>query len=410
MELYGKQLTEALASYVGERKAEVFIHEHDDWLEYLILSAKHRILPIAFEQARADMLQCGVSEEELSVFKQRIYLSIAVQTCCDAAARRLYALLEEAGIKALTLKGAVCRELYRQPDYRHSADIDLYVEPEQLDKTVLLFERFGLRCESEGRVMSFTGDSGLHIELHTALFSSELDSYNELFGDAFKKAVRVNAGGCELLTLEPHMHLLYLILHTLKHFLYSGVGIRQICDIAMFARNYCDSVRWHELLIELSRVRADVFAVNLLSAGVEFLGFKWDDYALDSEIIDKYASEIDCTALYEDCMEAGVYGSSSRQRSHSAVITLSAYSGDTSRFSGIVRSLFPGLSQMKSKFVWLKKFPFLLPIAWLIRLFKFLFTHSEGTAGEAVELGERRKALLEKYAVIEPRVEKQKIF
>ena len=51
-------------------------------------------------------------------------------------------------------------------------------------------------------------------------------------------------------------HLLYLILHALKHFLYSGFGIRQVCDIALFSERYRDEIDWSRVKTELQSVSA----------------------------------------------------------------------------------------------------------------------------------------------------------
>ena len=69
--------------------------------------------------------------------------------------------------------------------------------------------------------MSYTKkDSPLYIELHRHLFDSAQDAHDEL-NHFFADIAPVEVDG--FLTMPPHEHLLYLILHAYKHFVYSGI-------------------------------------------------------------------------------------------------------------------------------------------------------------------------------------------
>lgn len=79
------------------------------------------------------------------------------------------------------------------------------------------------------------GGSPLYIELHRRLFDSSEDAHDELnHFFASLKPVETDS----FLAMPPHEHLLYLLLHAYKHFVRSGIGLRQFCDIGLWARAY----------------------------------------------------------------------------------------------------------------------------------------------------------------------------
>ena len=105
--------------------------------------------------------------------------------------------------------------------------------------------------------------------------------------------------GSKVLTLNPKQHFLYLVCHSLKHFLHSGFGVRQACDLLYFAKKYHDQLDFHEIRNIMKEYHMDSFAMNVLDIGVCYLGFTWEELGLSkpSDV------EIDCTALLDDMLD-----------------------------------------------------------------------------------------------------------
>ena len=93
----------------------------------------------------------------------------------------------------------------------------------------------------------FCSRDGLYIELHQSPFppdAYEMGDSNGYFAAAASRAMTVDVEGAGIRTLNGHDHLLYLLLHAFKHFIHSGFGIRQVCDIVLWAETYGGSVDW----------------------------------------------------------------------------------------------------------------------------------------------------------------------
>jgi hypothetical protein len=112
---------------------------------------------------------------------------------------------------------------------------------------------------------------------------------------------------------------------------------------------------------------------------------------------------VDCTAMLEELLQAGVFGNSDMNRKRSSNITLDAVASQKlgRKKGGLLRSLFPRATSLQGRYLWLKKFPFLLPIAWLCRIFTYGKTHSSTDAAESIKIGNARVALMRQYGILD---------
>ena len=138
--------------------------------------------------------------------------------------------------------------------------------------------------DEEGEVPYYKKGGSLHIELHKELFSSESEAYgnlNHLFADVFDRKIQEEINGVPIYTMCHTDHLLYLILHAFKHFLHSGFGIRQVCDIVVYADTYGSKIDWDYVLEQCRSIHADIFAASLFDIG------KWSDSSVIAGIRNK---------------------------------------------------------------------------------------------------------------------------
>ena len=367
----------------------------EQWSELLELAQAHKLLPMIFE---AGFPQLRLVDSDLAAaVKRQVRDQVILQTLRTADFLELYRALEEAGIKALVVKGIVCRQLYSRPDHRPSADEDLWIPPEQLSRCRQVLEAYGMTTtETNPEAWEFPyrkAGSPLYIELHTRLFPpgfSVADSaFNDFFGTPHQhKTIQALPGG-SVQTLHPNDHMTYLLFHAYKHFLHSGFGIRQVCDILLFAHRHGELIDWEWVRLSCRCVRAEKFAAAVFAIGVKHLGFApvggW--------------AEIDELPLLEDVLSAGVYGSAGETRLHSSTITLKAASSQKATRSGFLAAAFPPAGALEGRYPWLKGRHYLLPAAWGQRIIGYL--RQSAAPAEALRIGAERVELLRQYGIIE---------
>ena len=116
--------------------------------------------------------------------------------------------------------------------------------------------------------------------------------------------------------------------------------------------------------------------------------------------------EVDESDLLDDMLSGGLYGGVDIDRAHSSTMTLEAVVAARSgrRRRGALHSLFLPLSSMRGHFPYLKKYPWLLPWAWLQRIWRYLRRKknpSPVSPTRSIRIARERIELLREYHIVE---------
>ena len=386
----------------------------EDWAELFRLCQHHQILPMIYDTVYACPAFASCPPDLVQMIKGQVIRQVMTQSRKTEEFLQLYGKLTEQGLTPAVVKGIICRSLYREPDYRCSGDEDVLIPAEQFHKCADVFAQNqmdmlepDMNPDEEGEVPYYHVGGMLHIELHKELFSSGSEAYgglNRLFDDVFDRKIQAEINGVKVYTMCHTDHLLYLILHAFKHFLHSGFGIRQVCDIVIYAEAYGAEIDWDYLLEKCRGIHADVFAASLFDIGKKELNFDPEKACYPQNWAE---IEADGGDMLEDLIDGGVFGDSSMSRKHSSNITLQAVSEDKKgkkAGASLIRSLFPDRAYMERTYTYLKKYSFLLPVAWASRIVKYLKESKsmrENDAMASIEIGNHRVDLMKKYKIIQ---------
>lgn len=393
-----QQLIALLRAAVSGGSAAV---ENADWPALFSLAAQQKLLPLLFEQART----LPAAAEHAALFaavKQQVIAQVLSQSARTEAFFALYRQLRASGMHPVVVKGQLCSRLYSLRDHRISGDDDLLISDDEFAACHAFLLENGLTASlpadelAQADEISYTkSDNPLHLELHRRLFDSSPDAHDDM-NRFFANVTPVEQEG--LLTLAPHEHLLYLLLHAYKHFIVSGVGLRQLCDIGLWARAYRDAVDWALLHEQCRSVHADVFAEAAFSAARNTLGIAFPLPA-------PWGSAPDTVPLLHDALCGGVYGSNDLTRLHSSTVTLNAVKASRSgKHSSALASLFPSRRYMQRQYPYVKRSALLLPLAWGQRAAGYLReqrTAADSNAAASLRLGRERIELLRQYGVMD---------
>lgn len=368
-----------------------------DFAKLFVLGLQHEVLALLYEQIGRFP---GFPDDLQAQWKKYAIRINAIQAIKSDRFVRLYQRFLQADLKVLVLKGIVCRSLYPKPDNRPSNDEDLYVRKEDSARAEQIMVEDGFHVANRSAEVTTLLDpaSGLSIELHTTLFSEKSQaygSYQQFFADAFAHPAVHRIMGCDVYSLSHAQHMLFLIMHFVKHFLHGGVGIRQVLDIIMYAERFGPEIDWDHLYVVLDEEHVLTLCENVFAIAVDHLGFDVSRITLPQGV-DLVA--LDYAELLDDIVAAGLFGKSSKEREHSSTITLNAVA-DGKR--SLRKSLFPGVSDLAGRYPYLNAHPWMLPRAWGNRILNYVLDRDQGSAKGAVEIGNRRVAMLRKYGVIQ---------
>lgn len=375
--------------------------EKVDWPAIFTLANQQKLLPLLFEAVR----KAPTATENAPLFavtKQQVIGQVLNQTVRSAEFADLYHKLRAAGLHPVVVKGQLCSRLYPQTDHRISADDDLLIPDGEFMTCHEQFLANGLTTDTPvdelttADEVSYTkGGSPLYIELHRHLFDSAEDAHDEL-NHFFADLNPVEIDG--FLAMPPHEHLLYLILYAYKHFVRSGIGLRQFCDIGLWAREYQAEIDWQRLHEQCESGHAATFAEAAFRIAKDYLGIEFDLPA-------PWSDAVDAEPLLHDSLCGGVYGSNDLTRLHSSTVTLNAVKASrTGEKNGVLRTVFPKREYLERRYPYLKKRPYLLPVAWAQRIAHYASEKQSGADSSAsgfIKLAKERIELMKQYGVMD---------
>ena len=375
--------------------------ESVDWPAVFALAGQQKLLPIVFEAVR----KTPAAAENAALFavtKQQVIGQVLHQTMRASEFADLYQKLRAAGLHPVVVKGQLCSRLYPLKDHRISADDDLYISDAEFMACHKQLLANGLTTDTPvdelatADEVSYTKKgSPLYIELHRHLFDSSEDAHDELNG-FFTDLNPAEIDG--FLAMPPHEHLLYLLLHAYKHFVRSGIGLRQFCDIGLWAKEYHTEIDWQRLREQCESVHAATFAAAAFRIARDYLGIEFDLPA-------PWSDAVDAEPLLHDSLCGGVYGSNDLTRLHSSTVTLNAVKASrTGEKSSVLRTVFPKREYLERRYPYLKKRPYLLPVAWVQRIAHYAGEKKSGadssTSG-SIKLAKERIELMKRYDIMD---------
>lgn len=235
----------------------------------------------------------------------------------DEVVAALCGALEAEGLQPVVLKGQGVSRLYDAPHQREAGDIDLYFPLEgHRQRAEQWLEHEGAALERQPDGSAYCTWRGVEVELHPYLFDLSAPAHRRHLRrmerhDGF--ATIPFTDGQSLHVPSPTLCLLLLSTHILKHAMGHGVGLRQLCDMAMALR------RWSGR--ESSAVFADMSHRLGLQRWTELLcSFLVLRLGLPEGSVPAGVTLCDCAPLERIVMAGGNFGFMRRKAASSSVL------------------------------------------------------------------------------------------
>lgn len=262
------------------------------------------------------------------------------------------AVLQEANIYHVPLKGSVLRKYYPESWMRTSCDIDIFVWEEDLEKaSQIISEKLGYRIDGKSpHDMQLFSEGGLHLELHYILIEeSRFPEMEKVLGN-LRVHLQESQEGEYCLQTTVEFFYFYHIAHMVKHFVCGGCGIRPFLDLWIMERNMiCDK---EKLAILLKEGGIFTFYQNAK---------KLSDYWFSNVEPEDFLLEMEAYIL-----QGGVYGSTENKIAVKRENT-------KSKFGYLLSCIFLPYEQLVGIYPALKGKRILTPIYQVRRWFRILF-------------------------------------
>ena len=222
----------------------------------------------------------------------------------------IFSLLEHmqsCGIQYTLLKGADVARYYAVPECRISADTDILISPNDEQKAYDFFKKEGFAvtpCEKgDSHAVCSSAKYGL-IELHLRLWSDEIEKY--VFHGKGIKTETCATVICNhtVNVLEPTYAAVYLTMHLVKHFVYSGINLRILMDTALYISNNTDSIDFDYYNKIANELKYNKIIACLFAIATEYLGI--DKQSLPQMNVPVSREQIDL--IMQDTEQGGFMG------------------------------------------------------------------------------------------------------
>ena len=284
--------------------------------------------------------------------------------------RTTVSLLRENHIDCYLLKGLSLADCYPVPEYRKLGDLDLYLaEPEMLSQAQTVLESSGyiLQDELSDHHVTYyytfpkTGRRFI-LELHYRVVGQyQYSRTNEIVDSVYSPAQLKKSSqmihGYSYTVLPPTEYVFYMIHHMLKHYLYSGFGIRLLCDFTFYLKRHESEIDFDQIHTWCRESRISHLYEIILESCRIYLGLP------DSIEPQIHYDTSDCQDFITQILKDGDMGTDVSQ----ALVGSSSY-----QKVNLFTYFREGHVQMKVRFPKASRFPILWPVLWVITFVCFI--------------------------------------
>ena len=198
----------------------------------------------------------------------------------------------ESTLRPIVLKGLPIANLYPAPHHRVSGDIDLF------------YGSLAAVNEADRQVESWGIEHhGLLVHSHVPWRKRRLRAWIEQRLSDADATTECSIGNNTVKVLSPELDLLQLSSHALKHALNEGIGLRQLCDIALFVTHHREKLPPETVRPILKRFGLLRWTDLCLSYGVEHLGIRQEQLPFPV-----HASKGLVASMHDEVMQSGNFG------------------------------------------------------------------------------------------------------
>ncbi len=315
------------------------------------LSEMHRVTPII----ASFVLKSSAPEEIKVKFKKELFkVSMRYETQMKEK-KELSEEFTKNNIDHCFLKGYKLSRYYKIPETRFMLDMDVWVDKEKISLAEEILKNRGYMPNSisDDKDVGYIKKPFLNVEIHKEL-KYDYDKGYEYYKGAFSRLQRVD-GTCEMNMTNEDFYV-YILSHCAHHFETAGTGIRNVLDhyyLKKFLKPLCDNC--------ILKSNLENTGLTEFCKRMDLLSEYWFGDGEKSEELDELSGYI---------ILSGVYGNETNQ--YLSGILRGEY--NESKFSFVVARAFPSIDKLKPRYPILNKFPFFLPIVWLLRIFSAIFS------------------------------------
>ena len=304
-------------------------------------------------------VRSAISSDAAQQYEEQFFSYIMMNTSVENDHAAVHELMTKHKIPYVTIKGCASAKYYPEPSLRCMGDIDFLVRKADFERTIKLVEEQGfvpIEEDDRSHHQALQKDSMLWEVHHTVSGVPEGlvgGICQKKFSDLIKSAVIYHSDSGEFLIPDDYHHGLVMLLHVVEHITTTGVGLRHICDWAVFVNSMNEDEFVKLFRNDLKEIGLWRFAKILTAFCTKYLGLPEREFAkdIDSDLLQD---------MLEDVLDGGNFGKKDADRYHGSMLNSKETSGNS-----LVKNMFRTLNKRtRIRMPITEKVPVLLPIGW----------------------------------------------
>lgn len=342
------------------RKTSEHTYSESEWEEILTLAEAQGVLFLLLQGCTS--LRTQVSSANWQKWRSKLLSTIVNNDSLMAVQDKIVGLMSDKGIPCAILKGASLASCYYDPSSRALGDIDLLVAPQYVDQAADILLAQGFSAPKESFAHPYHIDfyrNKVAVELHFAVSGfpdSAAGAEAKRHMDLCWQQIQWKHHTEHLFPCLSDFHqALSLMLHMERHMTTGCIGLRQLCDWAVFVKSVSHDCFAGQILPMLENCGLAEFARVLTKTAVRYLGLDPNHAPWCSMVKSKLTE-----AMMAEVLRAG----SIHNRNNTD--DTSSFFVESSGSEAAIRVYIRKINDIsRRKFPITQKVPVLLPIFWI---------------------------------------------
>ena len=335
-------------------------YSQQEWEDILTLAEDQGVLFLILQGCKS--IRSQISTEKWTKWRSKLVSTMLNNEALLAAQSKILARMQEAEIPCVILKGTSLAACYYNPAVRAMGDIDLLVPLRYTEHAANVLLELGFFAPKESYEHAYHIDfygKDTTVELHFAVSGYPDSAAGEAakrFMDMCWPEIQHKAiGDYGIPCLGDSHQVLSLLLHMERHMTTGCIGLRQLCDWAVYIRTVSPEILGEQILPVLERCGLAKFAGVLTQTAIVYLGLdaQWGTWC-----------PADCrwgvNAMMDEILRTGsIHNKNNSDDVSSFFVENSGTRTATSVYIKKMNAL------VKRKYPVTQKLPLLLPVFWI---------------------------------------------
>lgn len=393
-------LLKLLDNELFDRKYSVPKLSDNEWKNVFHEAQQQAVSRIAYNSA----VKCGLPESIKAEWQLDSLKNLKNNLIVQNNHLVLNKWLRDTNIPYVVLKGCSSAYYYPEPIERAMGDVDFLVRKCDVEKAGRVLEEHGLKPWDVDHICHIVYRAPKqHFEMHFDLsgvpYGKPGDLVHQYIEDIFDKSFVYNTDDGQMCLPSKFHHGLIILLHTSHHMTGEGIGLRHLCDWAVFLDS-CSDTEFKELFEhKFKSIGMWKFASVLSRICIKYLGCEPKNCLMN---VDDELSK----RLIDDILFGGNFGKKdSFSRQYQARMISDRGKSGMNKKSMIGYFITSVNDSVKNHWRITRKYPFIIPFGWIyfgsFKIADYLKNRKKANVKQIVDSASKRKNIYSQLEIFD---------